>query len=43
MAEESKDFDRTAMQAVVAAAAEEFDGDILRAGARWQQDQAGRI
>ncbi len=29
MAEESKDFDRSALQAVVAAAAEEFDGDIL--------------
>lgn len=29
MAEESKYFDRSALQAVVAAAAEEFDGDIL--------------
>jgi hypothetical protein len=29
MAEESKEFDRSALQAVVAAAAEEFDGDIL--------------
>ena len=29
MTEESKQFDRTALQAVVAAAAEEFDGDIL--------------
>jgi hypothetical protein len=29
MAEESKHFDRAALQAVVAAAAEEFDGDIL--------------
>ena len=29
MAEESKQLDRSAMQAVVAAAAEEFDGDIL--------------
>ena len=29
MAEESKDFDRSALQAVVAAAAEEFDADIL--------------
>jgi hypothetical protein len=27
--EESKDFDRSALQAVVAAAAEEFDGDIV--------------
>ena len=29
MTEESKQFDRSALQAVVAAAAEEFDGDIL--------------
>ena len=29
MAEESQDFDRSALQAVVAAAAEEFDGEIL--------------
>jgi hypothetical protein len=29
MAEESKYFDRSALQAVVAAAAEEFEGDIL--------------
>ena len=29
VAEESKHFDRSALQAVVAAAAEEFDGDIL--------------
>jgi hypothetical protein len=29
MAEEAKDFDRSALQAVVAAAAEEFDGDVL--------------
>jgi len=29
VAEESKEFDRSALQAVVAAAAEEFDGDIL--------------
>jgi hypothetical protein len=29
MAEESTDFDRSALQAVVAAAAEEFEGDIL--------------
>ena len=29
MAEESKHFDRSALQAVVAAAAEEFDADIL--------------
>jgi hypothetical protein len=29
VAEEPKNFDRTALQAVVAAAAEEFDGDIL--------------
>jgi hypothetical protein len=29
MAEESKHLDRSALQAVVAAAAEEFDGDIL--------------
>src|SRR5271155_1079120 len=29
MDEESKHFDRSALQAVVAAAAEEFDGDIL--------------
>ena len=29
MAEESKHFDRSALQAVVAAAAEEFDGDIV--------------
>jgi hypothetical protein len=29
MAEESKQLDRSAMQAVVAAAAEEFDGDIV--------------
>jgi hypothetical protein len=29
MDEESKNFDRSALQAVVAAAAEEFDGDVL--------------
>src|SRR5271170_4482485 len=29
MAEESQDFDRSALRAVVAAAAEEFDGEIL--------------
>ena len=29
MSEETKQFDRAALQAVVAAAAEEFDGDIL--------------
>src|SRR6202790_4869154 len=29
VAEESKQFDRSALRAVVAAAAEEFDGDIL--------------
>jgi hypothetical protein len=29
VAEESKDFDRSTLQAVVAAGAEEFDGDIL--------------
>jgi len=29
VAEESKHLDRSALQAVVAAAAEEFDGDIL--------------
>ncbi len=29
VAEESKHFDRSALQAVVAAAAEEFDGDVL--------------